>query len=471
MISLTPDLDKQNKSPLYHQLYAYIRRQIEGGVLRENERLPSIRQLASHLNVSKNTVETAYQQLMAEGYIQSRLRSGIQVLPMEKLTLGGSGITSGAEPERGEHEGARRDEPDAIDFEYGDVDRERFPVKAWKKCLADALNDRFDEVYGYGERQGHFGLRNEIARYLYQSRGVVCSPGRIFLSAGTQQSVSLLCQLLPLADRVAMEEPGYNGVRAVFANHGREIVPIPLDEDGLRVDRLRMCGAKAVYVTPSHQFPSGIVMPVRRRAQLLQWAYESGGFILEDDYDSEFRYQGQPIPALKAMDAGDRVIYLGTFSKSFLPGARLSYMVLPESLARVYERQMQPYSQAVSPLIQTAVYLFMRGGGFEGHVRKMRTLYQSRHRTLIRSIQEYFGGRVGIIGQKSGIHLILDVYGRSAPELIDLASRHGVKVYSPAIHWTDPAQCPESYVLLGFAGVNEERIGEGIIRLRRAWFE
>lgn len=469
LIGLTPEIDKQSKIPIYLQLFTYIKGQIEAGIIRENDRLPSIRRLSSYLMISKNTVEIVYQQLLAEGYIQSRLRSGLFVLPMETLTLTGSlrEAIFTCEIEERAHE---QSEENLINFEYGDVELGQFPIKQWKKCLMDSLDDRSHEVYGYGDRQGHAGLRREISQYLYQSRGVMCSSSQVFLSAGTQQSISMLCQLLSLSKRVALEEPGYNGVRAVFANHGHEIIPIPLENDGLVVDKLRQSGAKTVYVTPSHQFPIGIVMPVQNRAKLLQWAYENNGYIVEDDYDSEFRHQGQPIPALKAMDTGDRVIYLGTFSKSFLPGARLSYMVLPELLAQCYKKEMQSYSQSVSQLIQAAVYVFMKKGYFEGHVRKMRKLYQSRHKTLIRAIHEYLGNGVSIIGQKSGMHLLLDVNNRNNLELIDLAARRSVKVYSPSIHWMDPAKCPDSYIMLGFAGLSEEQISEGIFRLKEAWF-
>ncbi|WP_270880540.1 MocR-like pyridoxine biosynthesis transcription factor PdxR [Paenibacillus aestuarii] len=469
MISITPEIDKTSRVPVYQQLFTYMKKQIESGVISENDRLPSIRQLAAYLLISKNTVEMVYQQLLAEGYIHSKPRSGLFVLPVERLPVPGHTAVAGAPPTR-EAQAPDKCTEAWIDFEYGDVELAHFPVKQWKRCLMDALDDLTNDVYGYGDRQGHAGLRTEIASYLYQSRGVLCGPEQIFLSAGTQQSISLLCQLLPLSPQVAMEEPGYHGVRVVLANHGREVMPIPLEHDGVSVDLLQASKARTIYVTPSHQFPIGTVMSVQKRVQLLQWAANNDGYILEDDYDSEFRYQGQPIPALKAMDTGDRVIYLGTFSKSFLPGARLSYFLLPQSLAHSFRTVMQAYSGSVSPTLQVAVYHFMEKGYFEGHVRKMRRLYQLRHKTLIRAIQEHLGNRVDIIGQKSGIHLLLNVYNRSSAELIELAARQGVKVYTPKIHWMDPEACPDSYILLGFASLSEEMIREGILRLGASWF-
>lgn len=470
MISLTPDLDRQSDIPLYEQLFSYLKRQIEEGILKENERLPSIRQLSAYLSVSKNTVETAYQQLLAEGYIHSKLRSGLYVMALEKLELEGNGVRTEAALGSDQTQQIPKLSLPAINFEYGDVELTHFPVRQWKKCMVEALEECTVEVYGYGDRQGHVGLRTEIARYLYQARGVICSPDQIFLSAGTQTMISMLCQLLPLPPKIAMEEPGYNGVRTVFRNHGRQIIPVPLDSDGLSVELLKQCGANTVYVTPSHQFPVGMIMPVQNRIRLLQWAYENEGYIIEDDFDSELRYQGQPIPALKAMDTGDKVIYLGTFSKSFLPGIRLSYMVLPELLAKDYHGKLQTYSQSVSPLIQAAVYRFMKEGYFESHIRKMRKLYQARHKILLRVIQEHMGSRVRIIGQKSGMHLMLDVYNRSSEELIEQAFQQGVLVYTPRLHWLNPEECPPSYIMLGFGGLSEEKIREGIVLLSKAWF-
>jgi len=470
MISITPEIDKTSKVPVYQQLFAYMKKQIETGMISENDRLPSIRQLAAYLTISKNTVEMVYQQLLAEGYIQSKPRSGLFVLPMERLRVSGHTANAAEPAPINEVQEPEKPMEACIDFEYGDVALAHFPVKQWKRCLMDSLDDLSNDVYGYGDRQGHVGLRGEIARYLYQSRGVLCGPEQIFLSAGTQQSISLLCQLLPLSPQVAMEEPGYHGVRVVLANHGREVIPIPLEPDGVSADLLQASKARTIYVTPSHQFPIGTVMSVQRRVQLLQWAANNDGYILEDDYDSEFRYQGQPIPALKAMDTGDRVIYLGTFSKSFLPGVRLSYIVLPQTLALTYRKAMQAYSGSVSPILQAAIYRFMERGYFEGHVRKMRRLYQLRHKTLIRAIQEHLGSRVDIIGQKSGIHLILNVYNRSSAELIELAAQQGVKVYTPGVHWMEPEACPDSYMLLGFASLGEEQIREGIRRLQASWF-
>jgi len=471
MIGLSPLLDRESGVPVYKQLYRYIRGQIESGRMKENDRLPSIRQLSAHLLISKNTVETAYEQLLAEGYVQSKPRSGLIVLPIHPV----AGVAEAPDRSLPAPRNAAASETEAagtvIDFQYGDVALEKFPLASWKKCVTEALAGDRRQVLGYGALQGSGELRREIARYLYAARGILCSPEQIFLAGGTQQAVSLLCQLLLSAEEpFAMEDPGYDGVRTVLANHRMRIVPIPADAEGLDVEALRRSGAKAVYATPAHQFPLGGVMPVGKRSRLLQWADETDGIIVEDDYNSEFRYQGQPIPPLKAMDAGDRVVYLGTFSKSFLPAARLSYLVLPARLSDGFRERLGTYSQSVSPIIQQAAFLFMKEGHYDRHVRKMRKLYQSRNKALIAAIQREMGDRVETIGQKAGLHLLADVRGRDFAELIESASLRGVKVYSPRSHWMNPESCPGSYVMLGFGGVTEEAIVEGVRRLKAAWF-
>lgn len=477
MITLTPTLNIESEQPLYLQLYGYIRGEIEAGTIKSGTKLPAIRVLSAHLKVSKNTVEAAYQQLIAEGYAESRSRSGLYALAIEEPAavppFGKSANSPGNFANESRLPAPPASADIAFDFRYGDVEMERFPMGAWKRCLLEALNESNPrKVLDYGHPQGEAELRSEIASYLFQSRGVRCTANQIVICAGTQHSVSLLCQLIPLrGTRVAMEDPGYNGVRTSFISHGCELAPIPLDADGIQVDRLYDSKASAVYVTPSHQFPLGMVLPIQRRNKLLQWANEQNGLVIEDDYDSEFRYVGQPIPALKALDYNDRVIYLGTLSKSFLPAARLSYIVLPEPIALSVCEKLKSFSGPASPIIQQAVLRFMREGHFGRHVRKMRRLYQMKNRALLTALQRHMGERIEIIGQKAGLHLLIDaktnIPGR---ELIDLALKAGIRVYSPAIHWSSPSQCPKAYIMLGFGGLHEHSIDEAIRRLATAWF-
>jgi GntR family transcriptional regulator/MocR family aminotransferase len=467
VLEITPLLDKQgSRKPLYTQLYIYIKDQIESGSIANGSKLPSIRQLSHYLNISKNTVEAAYQQLLAEGYIESKKRNGLRVLSLEEGSL-----TNTSNPLislESHHEETFR-----YNFRYGDIELERFPMSIWKRCLSDSLYKDPHQLLGYGHPQGDPELRVEIAKYLFQSRGVSCNPNQILICSGTQHSISMLIQLLSLGGQnIAMEDPGYNGVRTVFRNHGCKILPISIEQDGLNTEELQSTTVKvnAIYVTPSHQFPLGMVLSIQKRMKLLQWANLNDAIIIEDDYDSEFRYLGQPIPSLKALDSDERVVYLGTFSKSFLPAARLSYMVLPTRMMTQLDEMLSVYNQVVSPIIQQAVFLFMNRGHFSGHIRKMRRIYQAKHKTLISAIHHYMGDHVTIIGYKSGLHILLDIKQRDSNQLIELGANSGVKVYSPKSHWFDPATCPPSFVLIGFGGMSEDAIEEGIRLLSVAWF-
>ncbi|MFF2886796.1 PLP-dependent aminotransferase family protein [Paenibacillus sp. NPDC057967] len=469
MLSITPLLERSRITPLYSQLYSYIRSSIEGGSLPAGEALPSIRQLAQHLGISKNTVESAYGQLVAEGYLENRERAGYLILPLEQFPFAAVQASKNDVQQTSHSQQPRA----AIqyDFHYGDIAFDRFPHSLWKSCVTEALSADHVQVLGYGNRMGHAGLRKEIADYVYQSRGVICEADQIIISAGTQHLMSVLVQLLQLNRKpIAMEEPGYYGVKSVLRNLGCTLIPIEVESDGIQLSRLSETeNAKLVYVTPSHQFPLGMVMPIQKRYRLLQWATENASYILEDDYDSEYRYSSAPIPALKALDSQDRVIYMGTFSKSFLPSARLSYAILPYRLLETCSEKLNSISPSVSPLIQEAIWLFMKQGHFARHLRRMRRVYQARHKALTDAIREVFGDKCGIIGDSSGMHLLLDVKGRQASELIPLAERFGCRVYPPDKHWNNPSDCPASYIMLGFGGLDERQLQDGVRRLSQAW--
>lgn len=478
--SITPLLDKQQSTPLYVQLYQYIRESIEAGRLQSGGKLPAIRALSQHLVISKNTVEAAYGQLLAEGYVESKERGGYLIQPIEPLwSLPSSEAhvprAVSAPPNSGSHPIRQGDRPLPYEFRYGDIAYDRFPHDIWKSCLTQAIQEAASNapygILGYGDRLGHEGLREELAEYVYQSRGVLCSPDQIFIAAGTQYAVSMLVQIMSLRRSVfAMEEPGYNGVRTVLSGMDCRIDPIPVAEDGIDITALTQSEAAVVYVTPSHQFPLGMVMSVEKRLRLLQWASAKQGLILEDDYDSEFRYGSRPIPSLKALDSEDRVIYMGTLSKSFLPGARLSYMIMPNRFVPLMKEKLAHYSCSVSPIIQQAVWLFMKQGHYGRHIRRMRRVYQSRHRTLIEAVSESMGSRVEIVGGRSGMHILLRVPGMDAAELIQLAEDAGCLVYEAAKHWCHPDEKAREYVMLGFGGLDEARLREGVHLLEQAWF-
>ncbi|MFC7686811.1 PLP-dependent aminotransferase family protein [Ureibacillus sp. GCM10028918] len=456
-MEISPFLQKESPEPLYSQLYHWIKKEVEEGRLLPGMKMPSIRQLTTHLKVSRNTVVSAYEQLQSEGYLESVPKSGIWVAEIEKPSLYS---IEKVQPIRSE---CKSSSEFLVNFEYGNVDLNKFPVKQWKKCLSDAVDQENNWLFEYSEKQGEFALRQEISTYLLHSRGVRCVPEQIVVTSGTQNSIALICRLLELQEKiVAMEEPGYSGVRSVFKDQGCCIEPVPLEKDGISIEHFETSSAKAAYVTPSHQFPFGMVLSISKRIQLLKWAYQTGGYIIEDDYDGEFRYRGQPIPSLKSLDEEEKVIYLGTFSKSFLPSVRLSYIVLPPSLMVQYSKKFADYNQSVSPIIQKAIALFMQSGEFEKHIRRMRKLYQRKHQALLKSIEQYMGTRVKIVGEKSGLHILLKLNNVSNSELIEEGLQKGVKVYSPVRFWLNPSSESNSYIMLGFGGLSIEEIDNGV---------
>ncbi|NGQ97012.1 PLP-dependent aminotransferase family protein [Brevibacillus sp. SYP-B805] len=467
MLDILPRLHGESAVPLYMQLYHHFREEIQANRIAAGTKLPSVRRLSAHLQISKTTVEMAYHQLLAEGYVESRDRSGFYVVEIEGGLSGDQAVPPAAAVSR--LPGAEK--PVSYDFHMARIDAEHFPFAVWRRLSNQCIRPEAKELLHYGDRQGEYGLRTQIAHYLRQSRGVRCTPEQVVIAAGTQIAILLICQLLGMDGRaVAMEEPGYQDVRAVFAKLGFTMKPIPLEEDGLNIQALRESGARVVYITPSHQDPSGTVMPVAKRMKLLQWADEVGGVILEDDYDSEFRYRGKPIPSLQGLDARGSVIYLGTFSKALLPAIRVSYLVLPQALLERYREQCCHFDQTVSRLHQKTLELFMQSGEWERHIRKMRVIYQKKHAALLQAVKAIFQDNVRVMGQDAGLSVMLEVQSeKSAEELEKIAEEAGIKVYSTTRKWMNRPQGLVPSFQLGFGGLSVEEIWRGIERLHACW--
>jgi GntR family transcriptional regulator/MocR family aminotransferase len=470
MIDLTLLLNRESGNPLYSQLYHYIKEDILNGKISADTRLPSIRSLSSHLHISRNTVDMAYQQLIAEGYVQSRPRSGLYVMDLKLESLHLSHVVN-----KESLENSIQDSP-AIryDFRYGDVDAEHFPFSTWRKLSNQSLLQNQMKLFSYGDPLGEPGLRLEIANYLHSSRGVNCSPDQVIIGAGIQYLLGVLSGLVgDVSQGISMEDPGYDGVRTVFQHKGLTVHSIPLEADGLLIQKLYESNTRIVYITPSHQFPYGMVMPLAKRMQLLKWATDRNGIIIEDDYDSEFRYVGKPIPSLQSLDTQQRTVYLGTFSKCLLPSLRIAYMVLPQTLLELHSKHnYRLYDQTVSPVHQHTLELFMSNGHWEAHIRKMRKVYRQKQFTLISMIQKMMGTHVTIIGEDAGLHILLRVHnGMDEQKLIATAQKEGVQVYPVSPFWALPAQAEPSMVQIGFGGISIEDITEGVCALHRAWFE
>lgn len=453
--------------PLYTQLYRQIKEAILSGRFPADARLPSVRELASQLSVGRNTVENAYLELYAEGYIYSKERSGYFTSPLAE----GPALLAAA-PKKTVVEVAReKPVPAAFDFHPARLDPDAFPGRIWRSCFHEALQHGARDLSLYGEPQGEAALRRQIQKYLEQSRGVVCEVDQIIVCAGLQHGLDLVAHLLK--DRcpvVAVEDPGYHLARAVFRNHGLEIVPLPVREDGLNLDLLQESRCTVAYVTPSHQFPVGCVMPIANRLKLIQWARDGGNVIIEDDYDSELRYHGKPIPSLQGLDPGGNIVYSGTFSKVLSPALRISYLVLPPSLLPTYRLLFGEYACSVSMLEQKALALFMEQGHWERHVRRMRTLYRKKHDALLRAVEQHFGAEARVVGLGAGLHVVLQLPNLSFKEeqLVASASRNGINIFPFSVTCVN-VQPDAPAVVLGFGGLSIDKIERGIELLHQSW--
>ena len=465
MYELTINLKSGDKTPLYEQLYEYIRGEIRDGHIASGEKLPSTRALSRHLEVSRSTVELAYEQLLSEGYIEARPYRGYYVAQIDGLYQ----IKQQSTDEKKNYPESRA--LYRYDFTPNGVDLKSFPHNTWRKLSRECLVDDRAELFRLGCPQGEYGLRSAISSYLHQARGVNCSPDQIIVGAGNDYLMMLLCAIIGTHHKVALENPTYKQAYRLFENLSCEVCTVDMDAKGMRADELEKSGADIAFVMPSHQYPLGTVMPIKRRMELLAWADESEDrYIIEDDYDSEFRYKGKPIPALQGYDVNGKVIYIGTFSKSIAPAIRMSYLVLPAKLCRVYEDRCSFINSTVSKVDQLILQKFIEDGYYERHLNKMRALYKSRHDTLLAALKNWNAG-FSISGENAGVHLLLHFHdGRGEEELIRLAASKGIKVYGLSEYYVDERKkSREAVILLGYANLSEEKIKEAVGLLKEAW--
>jgi GntR family transcriptional regulator/MocR family aminotransferase len=458
-------INNHNSSPLYIRICDYIKRDIENGVLHKGTKLPSYRKLAEHLGVSRNTIEQAYQQLLSEGYVESKPKSGIYVSDISTgIFLSKNVSISEVIPFKSHSE---KNTSNFIDFSVSGIDTSIFPISVWKKLTNDTINNFSECLNTAGDSQGEPGLRNQISRYLYESRGVKCSSEQIVIGASTQYLLYLLYILIDFKD-YAVENPGYDRVARILQDLSANVVGIDVDNKGMNVEALSNTEAKVAYITPAHQFPLGYVMPVSRRVEILEWAVNNESYVIEDDYDSEYRFVGKPIPSLHSLDKNDRVIYFGTFTKSLLPSIRLSYMVLPEKLMQVYRDKAEIYSQTVSNIHQKTVELFMERGHWNRHLNKMRTLYKKKHELILTELSSKFGNSINILDAKSGHHLVIEIDG-DEDELVASARGVDLIVYPVSQYYFDGRSSEYAQILLGFGSLSFDEIQIGISKLAKVW--
>ncbi len=472
-------LSRQAATPLHRQLYEELRRAILAGRLTPGQRLPSTRSLASSLEISRIVVTQSYEQLIDEGYIQSIVGSGSFVsaqlpdhllhsalLPSEKK-IARLPIKLSHYGEELAHLGMSEtngfDAP--ISFRYGRLPEGQFPRQLWRKLLSRHCRSNLDWLNYATDPLGHQPLRKAIARYLSRSRAVQCEPDQILITSGTQQALDLIARvLIDPGETIAVEEPGYLGVRQhTFLARGAKLLPIPVDESGLVVEQLAksLDSIKLVYVTPSHQFPTGAVLSLQKRLELLSWAQQTGAMIIEDDYDSEYRYQGQPIPALQGLDSRSTVLYIGSFSKMLFPSLRIGYLVLPQQWVPVFARAKWLVDRQLPLLEQHVLADFIEEGHLERHLRRMRLHYDNNRQVLVQALKVHLGERATILGENAGIHLMVRLHTNlSDEEIIYRASQMGVGIVTAKPYYLQAA--PTKEFLFGYSALTVQQLQQGI---------
>lgn len=461
MKAIIPHIDEQAKRPYYLQLYDYIKEAILSGEISENEKLPSLRSLSKSLGLSMTTIELAYSQLSVEGYIYSKPQSGYyasSVLP-SKVT--------GISQKKGDSPLDLTMENQVPEFYY---DPDCFDFNKWKKCVNKVITEYSPLLFFESDPQGEMALRYEISKYLYRSRGVMCQPSQIVIGAGTQQITNQLANILKKMSigHVAVENPGYMPVRNIFRDRGFSITPVEVGMDGISISKLPFNIRSAVYVSPSNQVPTGAVMPVGKRYELLEWASKNDSIIIEDDYDSELRYFGKPIPALQGLDMRERVVYLGSFSMTLFSSIKISYMVLPPAMEAIFHSIRTDYTQTCSKMEQLTLALFMERGFYQTNIKKLRNLYSQKLSTIMRCLATDFTRPTNT---SSGITVIVEVKSQKPPEILCADAKSLGIVAIPRVSYGDGEKPQEPFpsLVLYYNQIPLEEIPKAMECLVEKW--
>ena len=460
MFSFALTLNPDGRQPMYEQLYRCIAEAIRSGSLRSGEKLPSKRELCEQLGISRSTVETAYELLRAEGYVEARPRSGFYTA--DYLPLPGP-----------EHRGRfsvftdteNRPLPPESPFSTSAVDVSAFPYASWAKLYKEVVYNSPD-LLQRGEPQGEPRLRTALTELLSEYRGVRCTPDQIVVGSGIETLMSQVVTILGPETVWALEDPGYPAIDRTLRARGSRRVCLPLDGDGMDAEALERSGADVAYLTPSHQFPLGITMPASRRSRLLRWASGGDRYIVEDDYDSEFRYGGRPIPAMQGLDRLNRVIYVGTFSRSLAPAIRLAYMVLPPVLLERWQALFGRQQPTVSRSEQTVMARFLAEGWYGRYLRRVGKLYADRRAALLTALGRIDGVRIS--GADGGIHFLLTNPRLSEKELVRSAGAAGLRLTGLSEFCSRVPPEPSTLVI-GFGGLPTEEVSRAVSRMEAAW--
>ena len=457
-------LDPGSSEPIYRQLYWRFREAIANGVLGPGERVPAARALAKELGLARGTIDAAYSLLTSEGYLQARGQAGTIVTPDIPIQPTAAIRTPDSSP-------SVRHQPETLPFQMGLPALDAFPKKVWAQIGARCVRSTRAQDMANPSAHGLQSLRTAIATYLQVSRGIACSPAQIFITAGYRDTLSLIAHaLLKAGDRVLIEDPGYPPTRQLLEHLHIQTVALPVDHDGLQLpaqgsDALQ---AQAAVVTPAHQSPLCVSLSLPRRLELLGWASRQQAWIIEDDYDGEYRYVSRPLPALKSLDRDGRVLYSGTFSKVLFPGLRLAYAVVPQEQVERFQQASQTFRSSCPELTQAIVATFMTEGHFARHIPRMRKLYSERRAFTVAGLNKVLGNRVHIDANPGGMHLILRLGNQMTDwELVERMRQDGL--FAEALsEWSLLGEKP-SGLLLGFANITSqasaEQLGERILAL------
>lgn len=501
LAAILPELTREGS--LYQQLYDGLRQAILSGRLRAGVRLPSTRDLSTGLTVSRNTTMAAFEQLVAEGYLESRVGDGTYVssalpdeLSLVNRRLGSSHSLppslAGNFSQRHQRivtapMGGAVDEHTPRAFRTGIPALDMFPTKIWARLTAQRWRNAGPDLLTYGDACGYWPLRQAIAEYLGAARGVRCTADQVLITAGSQHALDLVAQvLLDPGDPVWIEDPGYRGARAAFLGVGARLLPIPVDAEGLCVDigAAQQPAARLIYVTPSHQYPTGTTMSIARRLALLDWAQQHNAWILEDDYDSEYRYRGRPLAALQGLDQVDgcalraggaaagpcanRVLYSGTFSKVLFPGLRLGYLVTPPALTAAFSDALYLAHRYLPVFDQAVLADFILDGHFARHIRRMRTLYAERQQTLVTALQQHLAAYLTVDHAEAGLHLVAWCNTALDDEQIaEAAWQQGVEVAPISAYVMGPPM--RGGLVLGYGMLKPDEIRTGVQKLARVF--
>lgn len=448
--------------PYWRQLYHSIREQIANGTLSAHQKLPSTRELADMLGTSRNVILECYDQLLAEGYVYSEQGSGTYVC---------EGLT-GTLPSAVSNVSYEQQNSFRYCFRTGIPDLSKIPVEKWTRLYRQVLTDAPEAILDYGNPAGCLSLRQALCEYLARTRGIDTSTDNILITSGAAQAFHLLSAIVSRDEYVLCEDPCSNGLLSTLQQAGLRISYLPVDAHGVRTELLPEHAPKLLFTTPSHQFPSGGILPATRRAALLAYATKHNSYVVEDDYDSEFRYEGYPISPMHSMNR-ERVIYVGTFSKTFMPSIRLGYLILPDALLSTITQAKYASDISCSTPPQLTLARFIQNGHYAAHIHKMKQLYLSKRRTLCDALREVFGEQITICGERAGLHLLCHFHGLSfPPEWFEVLKQADIEI-TPATSYAHSPSSMEQYrnsLLFGFGNIALEDIFPAVLLLKRCMF-